>query len=82
MVNPSAPPFARKLQPSAMNAISATTSMIKMIQSMPRFRWMPRMFTNVLNAMNTMPHSHAGLLGMSAVPQFITMTMSRPGTRI
>ena len=43
---------------------------------------MPRIFTNVLNAMNTTAHSHAGLLGIKAVPQFMTMTISRDGTRM
>lgn len=41
---------------------------------------MPRMLTNVLNAMNATAHSQAGLPGTSATPQFITMTMSKEGT--
>ena len=65
-----------------MNATTATISTMKMTQSTPRLIWMPRMFTNVLNAMNAMAHSHAGLPGTSAMPQFITMTMSREGTRM
>ena len=71
-----------KLQPSAMNAMTARTSMTKMTQSTPRLIWMPRMFTNVLKAMKTTAHSHAGLLGIRATPQFMTMTMSRDGTKM
>ena len=56
--------------------------MTKITQSTPRLIWMPRMFTNVLKAMKTTAHSHAGLLGINAVPQFMTMTMSRDGTRM
>ena len=65
-----------------MNAITASASMMKMTQSTPRLIWMPRIFTNVLNAMNTTAHSHAGLLGIKAVPQFMTMPISRDGTRM
>ena len=68
-----------KLQPRAMNAMTARISTAKMTKSMPRVMEMPRMFTKVLKATNTMTHRYHGLFGTSMVPQLATMTYSRAG---
>ena len=83
MVNSPEPlPPKMKFVPSAMKAMTARISIAKMTQSTPFCMVMPRMLTMVLNATNTMTHRYHGLPGMSATPQFATMTRSNDGTKM
>ena len=83
MVNsPEPPPPKMKFVPRAMKAMTARISIAKMTQSTPFCMVMPRMLTIVLNATNTRTHRYQGLPGMSATPQFATITRRSEGTKM